>query len=159
MLDWYGLEFAPPTKADASLLTNRLEPADGPRGWLGAATKSNDGHLTVTGVREGTPAYDGGLYVDDELIAVDGFRIEVSMDSLLKRYAPGDVVKVLVARRGQLITLPVILGQEPQQTWRLQVRKDATPEQKAHIEAWLGLDEPIPADRSAKDSTTYDGGT
>jgi len=159
MLDWYGLEFAPPTKADASLLPNRLEPADGPRGWLGAATKSNDGHLTVTGVREGTPAYDGGLYVDDELIAVDGFRIEVSMDSLLKRYAPGDVVKVLVARRGQLITLPVILGQEPQQTWRLQVRKDATPEQKAHLEAWLGLDEPIPADRSAKDSTTYDGGT
>jgi predicted metalloprotease with PDZ domain len=52
---------------------------------------------------------------------------------------------VLVARRGQLLKLEVTLGDEPRETWKLKIRPDATPEQTANLEAWLGAKEPAPS--------------
>ena len=45
---------------------------------------------------------------------------------------------LLVARRDELMRLQVTLGREPADTWRLEPRPDATPEQQAHRKAWMG---------------------
>lgn len=140
-LDWYGLEFEAPKEAEAKLLPNKLEPADAPGGWLGASTKTSNGLTTVTRVLTNTPAYDAGLYVKDELIAVNGFRIDKKVASRLRPFPPGTKIELLVSRRGQLITLPVTLGEKPKQSWKLKIRDDATPEQTAHLESWIGQDE------------------
>ena len=43
-----------------------------------------------------------------------------------------------MARRERLIELPVTFGEEPEETWELEVDPDATDAQRAHLAAWLG---------------------
>jgi hypothetical protein len=44
-------------------------------------------------------------------------------------------VSILVARRDQLMRFDVTLGDEPRR-WQLEIRPDATGEQKSHLENW-----------------------
>lgn len=145
MLDWYGLRFMPPEKPAKEMLPNGLEPPDQPRGWLGLETQVKNGRVFVATVLAGTPAYDAGLYPGDELVGINGFRVEHDPASLTQTYHPGDQVELLISRRDQLLTLPATLGVKPEATWRLEVRSDATPEQKAHLEAWAGAGQALSA--------------
>ncbi len=114
-----------------------MPPAEKP-GWLGAATRLDNGRLVVVEVRRGTPAFDAGISVDDELLALDDFR--VPPDRLAERlaaYRPGDRVSVLVARRERLVKLEAVLGEDPGETWRLAVDPRASDEQRARLAAWL----------------------
>ena len=107
-------------------------------GWLGAATRIDSGRLVVTEVRRGTPAFAGGLAVEDELLAIDDFRVPPDrLPERLKAYRPGDRVTLLVARRERLVHLDVQLGRDPGEGWRLQVDPEATPEQRQRLAAWL----------------------
>jgi predicted metalloprotease with PDZ domain len=124
-LQWYGLRFRP---VDAR--------ASGGRAWLGAATKTDGGRLVVTQVRRGTPAFDAGLAVDDEILAIDEFRVRPDqLASRLEQYGPGRQVSLLVARRDELRRLPLTLGREPDDAWRLEVLPAASADQQARFRA------------------------
>lgn len=138
-LEWYGLEFEPPAKPKPTADRNP-DPEDPPRGWLGADTAGRNGRLVVTGVRSDTPAARAGLSVDDEILAIDGYR--VAADELTRRmgaYPEGARLTFLIARQERIVEVPVTLGTEPSQTWKLRQRADATDEQKARMGRWLGL--------------------
>ncbi|HEV8241690.1 MAG TPA: PDZ domain-containing protein [Thermoanaerobaculia bacterium] len=107
-------------------------------GWLGMVTRVDGGRLIVVEVRRGTPAFDAGISVDDELIAIDDFR--VPPDRLAERlafYRPGDAVSVVVARRERLLRLEAVLGEDPGEGWRLAVDPRAGDAQRARLAAWL----------------------
>jgi predicted metalloprotease with PDZ domain len=125
-LDWFGLRFK--------------EPAVGAKkAWLGAETRIDTGRLLIARVPRETPAFDAGLNVDDEVIAIGDFRVRGDqVAQRLENYHPGDKVSILVARRDKLMRIDVTFGEEPQKKWQLEVRPDATGEQKQHLEAWLG---------------------
>jgi predicted metalloprotease with PDZ domain len=137
-LDWYGLRFAPdPDKAEKPEKKDS-EPKELPAGWLGMDAAVQDGRLTVTGVKRGTPAFDGGVNVGDEILAIDDYRVPPEgLEGRLKFYRPGEKASLLVARRDLLVRLPVTFGEKPKAAWKLEARPDATPAQKAHLEAWL----------------------
>jgi len=141
LLDWYGLSFEEPKEPEDKLLPNGLEPPDPVGGWLGADVKTINGRVIVSAVRTGTPAYAAGVYVDDELLALNGFRLGNDLDRDLRPYPPGTKVDLLVARREQLITLPIVLGTAPTDTWKLKIVAKPTPAQVAHLDSWLGPDE------------------
>jgi predicted metalloprotease with PDZ domain len=132
-LDWYGLKLgAEPDKREPDELP---EP---PAGWLGLDAEMQGGRLVVTAVKRGTPAYVAGVNVGDEVVAIDDYRIPPDgLDSRLKSYRPGEKAMLLVARRERLTRLPVTFGEKPRPPWMLEVRPDATEEQKAHLTAWL----------------------
>lgn len=107
-------------------------------GWLGATTRVDNGRLVVAEVRRGTPAFDAGLSVDDELLALDEYRIPPDrFPERLKAYRPGDRVTLLVARRERLVQVEAQLGRDPGEGWRLQVDPEATEEQRKRLAAWL----------------------
>jgi len=125
-LDYYGLRFRPADPRTA-------------RAFLGGTTRVDNGRLIVSGVRRGTPAYDAGLNVDDEIVAIDGVRVRADgLTNRLEQYRPGDRVQVLVARRDRLTPIDVTLGADPGRPWRLELRPDATDQQKSRVAAWLG---------------------
>jgi predicted metalloprotease with PDZ domain len=131
MLDWYGLRFGSPEMDKVS------------KAWLGLVTRSADGRILVSNVLRDTPAYGSGLAPDDELIAIDDFRLaEEGLEGTLERYRPGATVSILVSRRGELRRFKLTLVSTSLDRWSLSVRPDATPEQKARLAAWLGLRSP-----------------
>jgi predicted metalloprotease with PDZ domain len=131
-LDWYGLRFA----ADDEKKDG--EPQEQPPGWLGLDVAIQDGRLTVSVVKRGTPAYEAGVNVGDEILAIDDYRVPPDgIEGRLKFYRPGEKASLMVARRDRLVRLPITFGEKPKARWKLEARPDATPEQKAHLAAWL----------------------
>ncbi|HTU99974.1 MAG TPA: PDZ domain-containing protein [Luteitalea sp.] len=126
LLDAYGLSFVPA----ASLAT---------RGWVGVTVKTDGGRLVVSQVRRDGPGWTAGLNVDDEIIAIDEYRVRVDQwEKRLEQYPPTTTATLLVSRRDRLTRLHVTFGQEPGNAWRLQPRVSATSKQLAARKAWLG---------------------
>jgi len=106
----------------------RFRPVEAPRSdrpgraWLGMATRNDAGRLVVTEVRRNTPAQAAGLNVEDEILAINGFRVRAEqLAPRLDQYRPGEKATLLVARRDQILTLETQFGTEPPRQWRLEV--------------------------------------
>jgi predicted metalloprotease with PDZ domain len=128
-LDLLGLRFRPVAAPRAD------QPA---RAWLGATTRTDAGRLVISQVRRDTPAAAAGLNVDDEVIAIDDFRVRADqLAQRLENYKPGDQVRLLVARRDQLMTFQMELGTEPAREWRLEVNPAATETQQRQRDRWI----------------------
>jgi predicted metalloprotease with PDZ domain len=111
------------------------------KAYLGITTRADGGRLLVATVPRGTPAFAVGINVDDEIVAIDDFRVRPDqLSTRLDQYRPGDTVNLLVSRRERLTRLPVTLGTEPPKAWRLERHPDANAQQKKMLEGWLGPD-------------------
>lgn len=125
----FGLRFMPvePQTADA--------PA---RPLFGATTRNDSGRLVVTRVQRGTPAYDAGIDADDEILALDDFRVQADQfTTRLDQYRPGDTVSMLVSRRERLQRISVTLASELPKRWRLEVDPAASEVQARQLARWL----------------------
>jgi predicted metalloprotease with PDZ domain len=89
-------------------------------------------------VRIGSPAEDAGLQEGDE-ITVLGRKNVTRANWLvsLSRYKQGDQVPVTVKRDRRTIKTMILVGAPERFEYRIEERKDATPEQKSLREAWL----------------------
>jgi len=128
-LDVLGLRFKTPEP-----LTGRLPG----KATLGAVTRIDNGRLLVSQVRRGTAAYEAGLNVDDEIVAIDEFRIRADqLDARMEQYVAGDPVAILVARRDRLMRLNALLGTEPLKAWQLEIDPRASTAQRTILDFWL----------------------
>jgi predicted metalloprotease with PDZ domain len=96
------------------------------------------GSLTIGSVRAGSAAEDAGLQEGDEIISLG--RKEVKRENFLVtlgRYHQGDRVAISVKRDRHTISASLLLGPPERFDYRIELRKDATPEQKALRTAWL----------------------
>jgi predicted metalloprotease with PDZ domain len=131
-LDWFGLRFAKDEKKNQ----NASKP---PKAWLGLVTKNEEGRLMVSQVKRGTPGYEAGFNVGDEILAIGDDRVPADQWSRRMEYfTVGEKVSVLISRRDRLQRLDATFGQEPSRQWSLEAKPDATPAQKEHRKAWIG---------------------
>ena len=74
-----------------------------PRVDFGAVLKSDSGGITIQRVAEGGSAQSAGLAAGDQLVAVDGLRLDLAQfEKKLLRAAPGDFWYVHAFRRDEL---------------------------------------------------------
>ena len=68
--------------------------------------------MTLTGVREGSPAEKAGLKAGDVIVEFGGKLVKdlYQYSDALYSHKPGDEVSVVVLRSGQRVTLMVKLG-------------------------------------------------
>jgi predicted metalloprotease with PDZ domain len=128
-LDWYGLRFTPsePARSQGSSIN-----------WQGLRLRTDNNRLVVSEVRRDTPGEASGINVDDEIVALDEFRVTPGRwMSRVSSYEPGDTVSVLVGRRDALTRFDLKLAAPQVEEWRLRPRTDATPAQAQHLRAWL----------------------
>jgi predicted metalloprotease with PDZ domain len=158
-LSWFGLQFP---STDDSETDNENDPDavknggaeqtdnstadesekdDKPVAWLGVKASGDGGSLSISGVEHGSPAHEAGLNVGDELLAFNGYRASASTwRSQLTQLGIGETVSVLLARRGRIRSINVVIGTKPKQEWSLKKIKDPTEQQESHLQNWLGRD-------------------
>jgi predicted metalloprotease with PDZ domain len=117
---------------------------DDKQGWLGAQLKEGDVGVRVAHVVAGSPAVSGGLYANDEIIALDGFRVDHGgLKDRLSVRKPGARCSFTVFRRDELRTVEVTLGAPPpDEKLEIVPHPEATDREKAAYRAWLGGDFP-----------------
>lgn len=107
---------------------------------LGFATSVNDGRIMVSTVSRGTGAWDGGINVRDEVIAINGERLDAGgkeLNRVMQTAAVGDVLQVLVSRDGRLRELTITLRQETKGAFNIMPLSGATEEQERLGNIWL----------------------
>lgn len=106
---------------------------------LGASTSDVGGRIMVEQVLRNSAAWNGGLNVGDEIIAVNGQRVMSGMiDALEKGSTPGDQWSVIISRDGLLRVLDITLEVDTRVRYQIEKRADATEAEKALYEKWLG---------------------
>ena len=132
-LDWFGLDLALSDSSDSA------SDDESTRAWVGLSTRAHGERLLVTEVRRDTPGFDAGFNVEDEILAVDDYRIPANgWAHHLRLYRAGEEASVLVARRARLLRLRVTFGARPETLWKLGPRSVPTASQNYRVDAWLG---------------------
>lgn len=108
-------------------------------GFLGASAGLNPstGRQTITAVRRGSAADQGGLNVGDEVLAVDSVRLTDELPKAIAGRKAGDTVQLIVNRGGQVRPLLIKLIENPLLSYRLEVLPNASDKQKALYAKWL----------------------
>lgn len=109
---------------------------------LGARTSVSDGRITVNQVLRETAAWNAGINVRDELIAVNGFRLDAAgkeLDRLLREQKAGDQIKVLLSRDGMLQEIAVSLQQDRNKRFVIMPVPNPTARQIVVRNKWLKL--------------------
>ncbi len=106
---------------------------------LGIRTRAEGGRLYVSSTLRGTAAHLAGIDAGDELLAVDGKRVDgTGLDSALFGKHVGDVVPVLLTRDTRVRSVDVTLDRPRLDKIKLVPMKDATEAQLSLRHAWLG---------------------
>lgn len=157
LLAHYGLRFADPERREDKDAKSTAEKSDADApipGWIGLVTRDSGGRLLVSRVDRDTPAYAAGFNVDDEILAVDTYRVlPGEWSDRLKQYSPGDRAAVVIARRQRLLTIDVTFEKEPADPWKIELDPDASAEAKEARRRWLHL----PLDAADEGATAPSG--
>jgi predicted metalloprotease with PDZ domain len=108
-------------------------------GSLGARVRHRAGRHLLDAITRGGAAMRAGLEPGDELLSINGRRVEDNLDSVLHQLLPGTTVEVVVSRDGWIETSQLTMDPPSLGDGRLVVHPDATPAQLALLEGWLGL--------------------
>ena len=109
---------------------------------LGIKIGVHEGRIVLKNVERGSAAWDAGLNVDDELIAINGIRLDTAgkeLDFLLEHSKADDIVDVLIASVGLIRTIHTPLRRSTKQQWIIQEKADASQEQKDLGNIWLSV--------------------
>lgn len=105
---------------------------------LGIGTEEKSGKIIVKSVMRGTSAYDGGVNVNDEIISIDGFRLEQGeLSKVIGMKSPGDSVSVIIARDGIIETLQFPLKPDPSVSYRFTNTDSVTDQQRKVYNKWV----------------------
>jgi predicted metalloprotease with PDZ domain len=156
------LDFAPWLETAGLALTpaHDVRPPRGPGGGVGTGPqepprevrvgfqfKYEGGKTVVGNVLAGTPAWRGGVSAGDEIVALDGVRVDaMTLSARMQEKAPGSTALLTVFRRDELVTLRLPVEFGPPQRLALRPLDSPSAEQLAVLEHWLRLDPSSMAD-------------
>ncbi|MFI5420109.1 MAG: M61 family metallopeptidase [Nitrososphaerales archaeon] len=125
-LDYSGLTLTP----------LRFKPG---QGFLGIRTKEEPGKLSIATVLASSPAEKAGLSPNDEIIGLDGVRMDrTRLLHTVGNRKPTDDLKITASRFGSIINLNVQLGEKPVLEYRIIKEENVTESQKHLFSRWLG---------------------
>jgi len=110
------------------------------RAWMGVSVYDAGGSTKVGSIVAGSPAYQTGLDVGDELLAFNDYRVRASsFGDRIGEMKPGDKVMLTVFHDDQLRSIPVTLGTAPRMSYTVSQVQNPTDLQKLTFESWLGM--------------------
>lgn len=109
--------------------------------YFGATTSRATGKVIVTGVARGSGAWNGGVNVNDEIVAIDDVPAEALVERMtqISSKKVGETVKVSIVRDGLKQDLTVTLTNNDAVRFKTTIKEDATPQQLAVRKKWMGI--------------------
>ena len=92
---------------------------------------------TISGIRKNSAGEKGGLNVNDEILAISGFRFANNLSTFLLNKKPGDTIEIMVNRNGVIRSFTVTLQNTDKVSYKLSLTSDATDAQKELYKKWL----------------------
>lgn len=110
--------------------------------YLGLRTRQTNGKLMVSNVFRGSAAYRDGVNVNDEIIAIDGYRLSDAneLNQMIARKKPGDVINMMIVREGLVRELSVTVGKDTLKSYSFLRMADPTEKQTKIFRKWLNQD-------------------
>jgi predicted metalloprotease with PDZ domain len=106
------------------------------RATLGVRTRMEGGDLRITHVLDGSAAQQAGVCAGDVVVALDGLRVTgKSLDEHLARRRAGQLSRLHVFRRDELMTFDVRFPRPPKDTCVLETIPDRGAERRRRT--WL----------------------
>ena len=109
-----------------------------PKPWVGVGGSASGNSMIVSSVTPGSPAYKAGIQTDDELIAVNDFRLNGRISGRLEQFEIGEPLEILLSRRGELLRIEVTPEAKTKFDWSLKFVKEPSKSQKRSKTSWLG---------------------
>ena len=106
---------------------------------LGIKVSTSNGQTTVKSVLKDSPGWKCGINADDELLAIDNFRITSngSIDKILNNQNFGDTVEVIVSRQGILKKLSIVLEPINSFYYQISANVNGSKHQGKILDKWL----------------------
>ncbi|MBK9191886.1 MAG: M61 family metallopeptidase [Crocinitomicaceae bacterium] len=143
-MDWfftkyvYGTETPDYKKYFAFVGLNFFNADDSVKPFLGVKA-SGSGRLIISGITAGSAAEEYGLSVNDEIIAVNGFRVDqTEFDTYIKTLNTGDEFEVLISRDNILKTYKIKMGGRASKKFTFDTK--FTEDTKRNFDYWLRVD-------------------
>jgi predicted metalloprotease with PDZ domain len=87
--------------------------------FLGLTTKWEEGRLMIKALDKNYGAYQSGLNVNDEIIALDGYRVWTEYERILEQKKVGDTLDVVVSREGKLKDIALTITNDKKVDYRI----------------------------------------
>lgn len=108
--------------------------ADKTTPWSGVVSSHSNGKTTITNIYSNSPAVDAGLSVNDEIIAINGWRVDDKLENHDSKYGVNDGVEITYSRDGKLFTTTLTYAKSTQVAYELKKSETENELRKA----WLG---------------------
>ena len=93
---------------------------------------------TIRSVERETSGYVSGLNVNDEIIAINQYRVNGSnLSGLLNQFKVGDKIEILVSRDNLMERIQVELLPKDQKTYLINAKETVSSLQKTQFEKWF----------------------
>lgn len=114
---------------------------DPPLPYHGVTVQNQAGKAIIKFVDVASPAQKAGLKPGDELLALDGFRVQPDqLEQRLQDYQNGDSISMTVFHDDQLATHLLILEAPVPKTYTVKPVTEPTDLQKHNFSQWLGME-------------------
>jgi predicted metalloprotease with PDZ domain len=106
--------------------------------WVGAGLVQRGNRSVLNRVVAGSPAERAGLSPGDEVVALNDLKVSAAnFDKRLSECHVGEKVVLRVFRRDELMSLPLVLQQAPEDTCYLTIDDDASAAAESNRRSWL----------------------
>lgn len=105
--------------------------------FLGLSTQWKEGRLFISQLDKNYGAYKGGLSAEDEIIAIDSFRVTKDFSKLFAHKKTGDTIDVLVSRKGAIKSYKVTLTEDKRKNYIFAFIENRSEKQLATLKKWL----------------------
>ena len=101
--------------------------------WSGVISKVDNQKVVITNIYSNSPAVEAGLSVNDEIIAVNGWRLTDKLEGEDSKYADGDQIEITYERDHKLGTTSLKYSASPKVNYELTIADETN----ANLKAWL----------------------
>lgn len=106
---------------------------------IGVKVNQEKNGLYLKSLIRGGSAYDNGLSVGDELISINGYRLNIqNMSLLIDQFEIGDTATILINRKGRIKSVELEIRRDENVSYSYKILKERTRHQEKVYKTWLG---------------------